>query len=48
MTFEVCEGCGRTLLTGERSVRLARDEQSLTACVLCAAKLRDGGFLRAA
>jgi len=48
MAFEVCDGCGRTLLTGEKSVRLARDEQTLTACPLCVAKLRAGGFLRAA
>lgn len=47
-TIEVCEGCRRTLLFGERSVRLTRNEEAMTVCVLCAAPLLDGGFRRAA
>jgi hypothetical protein len=47
-TFEICTSCGRTLLTGERSMRLARGEEAVTVCGLCAAPLLDDGFRRAA
>ena len=47
-TFDVCESCGRTLLTGEKSTRLRRDGESLSACPLCAGALLAGGFQRAA
>jgi RNase P subunit RPR2 len=47
-TFEVCESCGRTLLTGEKSTRLWRDGEALSACPLCAGALLTGGFQRAA
>jgi hypothetical protein len=47
-TFEVCEGCGHTLLTGETSVTLQREGQNATVCSLCAASLLQGGFRHAA
>lgn len=46
--LEVCESCGRTLLTGEKSTRLWRDGESMSACPLCASPLLAGGFQRAA
>ena len=44
----ICRGCGRTLLVGEETKRLAREQRIVEVCSVCARRLFERGFRRAA
>jgi hypothetical protein len=48
LTFATCQVCGRTVLMGERLHRMARDEETVVACPLCAQGLVSAGYRHAA
>jgi hypothetical protein len=45
---ELCDGCGRELLIGERGLLMQRDGELAMACPLCVDGLRVAGYVRAA
>jgi hypothetical protein len=44
----ICDACGRTILLGEKTSRLRRDEREVDVCCLCETRILAQGFLRAA